>query len=298
MWRNLLVGTMLIALSGCDRTNPIQEIIPNSKCDDNFAKSLVKDIISSESLKIAKTHINDRDNTIEIQGRLSSAISRIGIVIDDVRTEKDDPDSTKSFCKGNLVVTVPPSILADADEANGFLNAGTADAALLAAGLEKLGENFTAPFSFSVQPTDAGDKIFAEVEGLGTLFQSLGDIASSYALLPAIKMQAAKMQEEQVALLKEKEFQATRQKEADLGMASAENKLVNQEINELWVSFQPDIQSRLITLQRSWVDKKTADCNVKASGESDPLVKETVRLRCDTEYTRERTRELASVLIR
>jgi uncharacterized protein YecT (DUF1311 family) len=50
-------------------------------------------------------------------------------------------------------------------------------------------------------------------------------------------------------------------------------------------------------MQRAWVRKKTADCNIEAAGAStEALPKEAARLRCDTRLTTTRISELQSLM--
>ncbi|MFM8376996.1 MAG: lysozyme inhibitor LprI family protein, partial [Phenylobacterium sp.] len=84
---------------------------------------------------------------------------------------------------------------------------------------------------------------------------------------------------------------------ADLEMATAENKLANQQINTIWKSLPEEARSQLLELQRAWVRKKTADCNIEAAGVStEAMPKEAARLRCDTRLTMERISELQSIM--
>jgi uncharacterized protein YecT (DUF1311 family) len=84
---------------------------------------------------------------------------------------------------------------------------------------------------------------------------------------------------------------------ADLDMAAAENKLANQQINAVWKALPEDARSQLLELQRAWVRKKTADCNIEAAGVSTEVVpKEAARLRCDTRLTTTRISELQSLM--
>ena len=84
---------------------------------------------------------------------------------------------------------------------------------------------------------------------------------------------------------------------ADLDMAAAENKLANQQINAVWRALPEDARSQLLEMQRAWVRKKTADCNIEAAGAStEALPKEAARLRCDTRFTITRISELQSLM--
>ena len=84
---------------------------------------------------------------------------------------------------------------------------------------------------------------------------------------------------------------------AELEMATAENKIATQVINETWKAIPAKSRSNIIDFQRAWLAKKTAECNIKsAESSTDATIKETARLRCDTEITRARTTELRDMV--
>ena len=80
-------------------------------------------------------------------------------------------------------------------------------------------------------------------------------------------------------------------------MATAENKLANQTISEIWKSIPEYSRSELLDFQRAWIKKKTADCNIKAAETStESVAREAARLRCDTVLTNTRSDELRAYL--
>jgi len=80
-----------------------------------------------------------------------------------------------------------------------------------------------------------------------------------------------------------------------------ENKLVREEINNLWKKFAPDVQAALLDDQRAWVIQKKQKCGEPNGSKNKPVSfpiskedfeKKITDFDCDTQMTRERIIEL------
>lgn len=194
---------------------------------------------------------------------------------------------------------MPLSMINDADQTRQSAQVTTVARLLEGAGIERSADTLTHRLSYSVQPTDDHQKVFGEVEDYGDLFNVFGEIVASHLLLPTLQanQQAAAVQANNAQV--QQAQQATAANQADLEVATAENKLANQTIGEIWKAIPDGTKAQVIDIQRAWIKKKTADCNIKAAEMStDPVIKEAARLRCDTEMTRSRSAELQQLINR
>ncbi len=83
------------------------------------------------------------------------------------------------------------------------------------------------------------------------------------------------------------------QRKAGLDLATAQFKLSMQVINAVWKAIDPNIRKQLLPIQRAWISKTKADCQIEAasaSTEHDEI--EAARLNCETERNASRTAEL------
>ena len=77
--------------------------------------------------------------------------------------------------------------------------------------------------------------------------------------------------------------------QADLEGAKAEHDLAEQSINQAWKLLSDATRQRLLPVQRAWIKKKTADCLLEAAAATtDPVGKESARLKCETKLTQDR----------
>jgi uncharacterized protein YecT (DUF1311 family) len=278
-------------LAGCNEATSI-------KCDSAEAQAVVSSIVKEQIAKQTRTQIgNNAEEMRNLDSSIRATLSQLNISIQDIRTTKNDPNSTKRFCEGSLSIVVPLAIIDNADKANQAFNIKLASKTIEDAGFERAADRLTHSLSYTVQPTDDGKKTFAEVENAGSIFEALGDVVSSHLLLPRIQAKEEADAVERRDRANELAVQALAQTQADLDLAGAENKIANQTIGEIWKMIPDQTRSQVLEVQRAWIAKKTADCNIKAAETStDSSVQEIARLRCDTEMTQARSRDLRSLL--
>ncbi|MCA6278637.1 MAG: DUF1311 domain-containing protein, partial [Phenylobacterium sp.] len=150
---------------------------------------------------------------------------------------------------------------------------------------------------YSVQPTDKRDKIYGEVEGAAPMFTTLGQIVGAHLARREIEGASQAQAAEVAAAAAETAKQTEAAQKADLDLAAAENKLANQQINAVWKALPEEARTEFLEIQRAWVRKKTADCNIEAAGASTEVMpREAARLRCDTRLTLSRISELQSLM--
>ena len=275
----LVAGILSLLLVGCNKP-------PAFSCSSDDAKSVVLTIISDRVTKATTNALGESaSETQTTASKIRASVAQLKFVLEDVRTSKEDPNSTKKFCQATLKVVVPLGIIADADKARTAVNLPTASVMLIEAGFERSADYFTKQVSYTVQPTDDKKKIYGEVED-ADLMDPLGELVASHLLLSHIENK----QQEALA-------DAAAEQRADLDLAIAENKLANQTIDTVWKSLPGDVRASILDLQRAWINKKIADCNIEAAGAStEQIPREAARLRCDTRMTNSRIEELKQEL--
>ena len=260
------------------------------QCTAASAQEPVVGIVKEQLERAVSTAVRKDNGARAVSlSKIRAAIAQLVIGIDDIRTSKEDPNSTKRFCTGTLKIRFPGDTLNDADSARA--NNGLGSISDLADGddIERHADSFTAPIEFNVQPTDAGDKVFAETESGNNMFSFAAQVLAS-GLLKA-SMADAKRSQQQVA----DEQAATQnaalaeQRNANLASAKTDNQLAVQTIGAMWRTLAPETRARLLPLQKAWIRKKGADCQVEAaSASTDPSAMEVTRLACDTRAEQER----------
>jgi uncharacterized protein YecT (DUF1311 family) len=283
----LAIGALL---SGCGAAA--------TDCASQASRDVITSIVREQVEKAAEAELAAEDGTkLASASKIRATVAELKVLIEDIRTTKKDPDSTKRFCAGTARVVVPLAMIQDADQTRKLLEMSTVDNLLEQAGLKRSADSVTFDLEFSVQPTDKRDKIYGEVEGAAPMFTALGEIVGAHLARREIEGASQAQAAEMAAAEAETAKQTEAAQKADLDLATAENKLANQQINTLWKNLPEAARSQLLELQRAWVRKKTADCNIEASGVStEAMPKEAARLRCDTRLTMERISELQSLM--
>lgn len=285
---NLSIGLLPIclslALAGCGK--------PEVQCSDEAAREVVTDLMKDQLQQRVTDNLSNDPNAAGAIGpsKIKAAIAKLSFMVDDIRTAKEDPNSTKRHCTGSLKIRFPVEMLNTANKTRSALAMTSVSDFADASGVERAADNFTTELNFSIQPTDDGKKIFAETESENPILPFSAEILASDLLNPAIE--GAQRQQQIVAQQQEAASQAAldEQRKANLALAQTENKLAVQVIGALWQSLPADTREQLLPLQRAWIRKKNADCRVEAAGTStDPSELETARLGCETRENQSRT---------
>lgn len=266
-------------------------------CSGPEATQLVGDILRDSVQDATRETLGERSEPGTYStSRIRATVGQLRFAIADARTTKDDPDSTKYFCTGLLKVSVPVDVVQSASRARSAAELSSLAALADENGLERAANAFTREIEYSLQPTDEGDKIYAETDVNEQLVGFLSEVLASHLLSSKIEQQAlaqSRVEAEERALAAQAERESasalTEQKQAVLGEVRAENSLARQTIDAIWTSVPKESWGPILELQRAWVRRKDADCKVEAASASiDPAEKEAARLRCDTRLTVQR----------
>lgn len=283
------IAIIVFGLAGCSK--------PKATCSSQEGIELVGQIISDAAEKTL-TDQKQSDGSPAFDGAsVRATLSKIAIAVENIRTAKEDPNSTKVFCEGSIKISVPPELLKKAEEGRELASLGTVAVLASANSLEQSANVFTKSIEYNVQPTDDGKKIFAELTAPKPMSEFVSEVVGSIIIKPIIeanKIQQAKAEESERLQAEEQEKkQRAEQIEMALSQAKQDNVLASQAIGELWKSIPEDERKSMLDAQRAWIKKKELDCKVDAAAKStDPSEKEIYRLNCDTAATTARVSEI------
>ena len=281
----------LIALASCNQIGTVE-------CNNTDGQAVISSLLSDQIIQATRDQLGTAaSEPLTNEAKIRATVAQIKILIEDIRTTKKDEASTKRGCAATVKLVLPLNMIADAEKFHTNNQLQSISSLTDAVGLQRSADSYTHQLTYSVQPTDDTKKVYGEVEAFGPVANALGEIIAAHMVLP---MQEASQQTEAAAAQAQQALldqQTQAQSQADLELATAENKLAIQAYSEVWKSLPDPVRAQNVEIQRAWAKKKTADCNIKAAETStDPLIKEAARLRCETEQTQERVGELKGLL--
>lgn len=278
-----ITGMLAAGLSACNK-QPVQ-------CTAASAQSPVVDIVKEQlERSVGKSMRQGKGGHIASLSKIRAAIAQLTFAIEDIRTSKEDPNSTKRFCTGTLRIHFPADVLSDADRARQTANLNSVSDLADDDNVERHADSFTTTIEFNVQPTDDGSRVFAETESGTNMFQFAAEILSSSLMRASVEDAQRERQQATDQAAAEQNAALGEQRNANLASVRTDNQLATQTINAVWKALSSDTRAQLLPLQRAWIRKKTADCAVEAAAAStDPAEKEVARLGCDTKATQERS---------
>ena len=251
-------------LSACDKQ------ISKTNCSSEAAYKLVSQTITDDVAK--ETSDEKYSNTgkfIFDKAKIRASLEQLQITVESVRTTKEDPNSSKKFCSGVLKVTIPTSMLADANQSKELENKPTISDNARELNIDNSINIFTKKdFEFSVQPTDDGKELYVESEN--TIWvRLLHDIIRSALLKPILEIQRAEQvqkteqEQQEVAQLKQ-ETEASKLEVEKLSVLQEK-----QEADRLKQEFLDKQVEAQATVQKSF--SPSFDCE-KASSGSERLI--------------------------
>lgn len=280
--------TRYLALAAVASLYACSQLPGNStSCSGSDASSLTVDIVRDQIVKLAGEQTEDTPALS--RSKVRATVQQLELSLVDVRTTKDDPDSTKQFCTGKLKLVAPPEIVADANEVRDMAGYNSVEDMAENANVEASANSFLADVDFNVQPTDDGDKIYAQLENGDAAIAFFAELVQSHLLKAVI----ADAKAEQDRIEAEQEAAAREQEQANLEQAQAENKMAIERINAIWSAIPAEPRAAFTEAQRAWVRKKDAACRVEAASNATTEAEMAIaRLKCDTREQSSRANEL------
>lgn len=287
MGKMLRAGTVLLVatlgVTACSQK-------PKLECSNKEAQSVTVDLIKDQIEKSVTEQLKSGNTQSHVlSSNIRATVQQLVISLLDIRTTKEDPNSTKRFCTARVHIAIPSDVIDNAEKARS--DAKLTDISSLAdeSKVDRQANAFNVEFDYDVQPTDSGDKVFAESDDFSKISSFYGELLASSLLKSAIEQAQTAQQEAAAAQQQQQQAALAEQHAADLAQAKTDNQLANQTLTALWKNLAPDVRSSILEDQRAWIRKKIADCNVEAAASStDAGDQEITRLRCDSKATQAR----------
>ena len=289
--RLIAMASAALILASCNRIGAVE-------CNNAAGQAVISSLLSDQIIQATRDQLGIAINEpLTNEAKIKATVAQIKILIEDIRTTKKDEASSKRGCAATVKLVLPLNMIADAEKFHTNNQLQSISSLTDAVGLQRSADSYTHQLTYSVQPTDDKKKVYGEVEAFGPVANALGEIIAAHMVLPMVE---ANQQSEATAAAAQQALldqQTQAQSQADLELATAENKLAIQAYAEVWKSLPDTVRAQNVEIQRAWAKKKTADCNIKAAETStDPLIKEAARLRCETEQTQGRVEELKGLM--
>lgn len=289
--RIMAMASAALILTSCNRIGAVE-------CNNTGGQAVISSLLSDQIIQATRDQLGTATSEpLTNEAKIKSTVAQIKILIEDIRTTKKDEASSKRSCAATVKLVLPLNMIADAEKFHTNNQLQSISSLTDAVGLQRSADSYTHQLTYSVQPTDDKKKVYGEIEAFGPVANALGEIIAAHMVLP---MQEASQQSEATAAAAQQALldqQTKAQSQADLELATAENKLAIQAYSEVWKSLPDTVRAQNVEIQRAWAKKKTADCNIRAAETStDPLIKEAARLRCETEQTQGRVEELKGLI--
>lgn len=289
--RLIALASAALILTSCNRIGTVE-------CNNADGQAVISSLLSDQIIQATRDQLGTAaSEPLTNEAKIRATVAQIKILIEDIRTTKKDEASTKRGCAATVKLVLPLNMIANAEKFHTSNQLQSISSLTDAVGLQRSADSYTHQLTYSVQPTDDKKKVYGEIEAFGPVANALGEIIAAHMVLP---MQEASQQTEAAAAQAQQALldqQTQAQSQADLELATAENKLAVQAYSEVWKSLPDTVRAQNVEIQRAWAKKKTADCNIKAAETStDPLIKEAARLRCETEQTQGRVEELKGLM--
>ncbi len=175
-----------LSLSGCGK--------PKIICSNQEGVALVGQIVTDEANKIlANLKLDDEGQVLDV-GIVKSALESLVITVENIRTSKEDPNSTKVSCEASLKVTVSANLLNDAEAGRKLLGAETIVKKAHSANFEPSLNTFTRSIEYTLQPTDDGTKIVAQLVNAKALAEFISELVGPAVLKPSVQSKKARIQ--------------------------------------------------------------------------------------------------------
>jgi hypothetical protein len=163
-----------LLFTGCDSLNKLTSDGKSEQwgsCDDNSTFSAMQDTIRKSFEDKAKT-----EGLSVSEAR--AFYSQLKITVDQVRTTKNDPSSTKKFCSGRINISIPVPILQKLEEKYKKANSSELRKAIEDGRWEVNANVISTGSDFDVQPSDDKKWLFTTLTQADVISSELSVLAS------------------------------------------------------------------------------------------------------------------------
>ncbi len=290
MWKSVLALVLPTMLGGCWSSE--------TKCGDPSAQAAVEDALKNgfEELIIENSNGPAGEKLLGL-AKIRAHVADLKISLQDVRTEKQDPNSTKKFCAASLRIVVQEEQMRRASEAPKLLKLEDVTDFMAKRSIERGPDSLSTDISYSVQPTDDGQKVFAEIDDFKAQLSGISQLLGSALFAPRIKEQVLQMQEAEALAKREMEDALNQKRRVELEEATTLRKMSMDAINALWAALEPETRRRLLPEQRVWIRKHIAECKVEALQAYENVTeRKAAQYRCEKRATDQRSNQLKRYL--
>ena len=282
----IIVFASVFVLSACNLKDLLSKT--NSDCGSEEAQTILQSIIKTET----ENAIKNTDGMDISKAR--ATLAQIKITVDNVRTTKQDPDSSKKFCTGNIKLSVPSELYTNIEQAFALTkNPSTLSNLFQKDGFEVNANVLSRDFDYSTQPTDDKKKLYVELEQGKSLASTVGALLTLDQMKSKLEAKAIEEKAQEAANMEASVATA----KADYEKAKRENTEARKSINATWNALPKDKQAEILADQKAWVAQKKAQCgsisDEKQSTELDfsnaeIISTEIAKFNCDTNMTNQR----------
>ena len=284
----LVTASALFSLSACGNAGLSGAA---ADCGSEDALQAVDALFKEELQYTLQSNLADQSELGSYDAAaLEDAVGGVILALRDVRTSQNDPDSTRLACKATLAVDISDAVEREANEVRIMAELGTVREAANRHRLKNRGGSYTSDFNYFVQPTDNGDKLFAEINTDAAPLKFLAEVIGSYMLADEIR--EAKIAEDQALAEErrvEREMQNAYEAEgaASLNTAEVERQLASEAIQATYRAMPRSAQDSIEELHSAWVKQMNAQCAADAAGSDERASKRKANeLACQTRYVR------------
>lgn len=286
----LIALLSVAALSGCGKSAV--------ECSSEDAKTALEAAIREGLEKSAIERVKGEDGSQPIStSSIRASIANIKLIIENIRTTKEDPNSTKRFCTGNLKIVFSPETLAAASRARELVNLSNVEKMADDANVEKGADYLKSDLDYNVQPTDDGKRVFAEFENASSKLDVFGEVIAASLLKSQIETQVRENQQQAEAAQKEQDAALNAARSANLEQANLAVKMSEQALNVMWQSIDTETRKGILAQQRVWIKQRDANCKVEGiQSSTEPAEQKVSELQCKANYNNERTSQLQNYI--
>lgn len=289
-YRVLMMIALSVALSACGKSQ--------ATCSDDASKAALESAIREGLEKVVGAQTKDSEGK-QIVGfsKIRAAIADLKFVIENIRTTKEDPNSTKKFCTSNIKIVFGAQVFTDSNKAREIAGLTNLTEAADTAGIEKGVDYLKGDLDYSVQPTDDGSKVISEFEAADAKLDVFGEVVAASLLRSGLENKQRIDQENAAIAEKQQQDAVSAERQANVEQAAVAQKSADLAIAEMWKALSPEIRQALLPQQRAWIKSKDASCIVQGlQSSTDPAEQRVAKLNCITNETQRRTSLLQEYL--
>ena len=233
--RIALLACIGIALAGCNKQT---EVAVDATCLSPETQAKIKTELLGKVERELRDSKYDDGRYMYDEAKIRATLTQTNIAIEKVITTRDDPDSSKKFCKGNLVISVPPAMFDEIKESERLavelsiepVSYRSISQFAREKGFSTSANTFTKEgFQYSTQPTDDKKEVSIELEE-STVKPLAYRVAEMVLLKPLLETEKA---ERSSQLIEEKSQELKRQQENDRIRKETENTYLEIEKKKL-----------------------------------------------------------------